>query len=186
MSDVTPPLPDYVTWPTFPLEGDMRMKVPPPFRDTDRVRSGEPGGSPCESCDPTDEGYAWANVRWRVRATRPTALPMQLFLQTREHIDMDGLDEDMAGELGRLVVRLDRAIQSIGGVGRVHVSRWGDGGSHFHLWFMARPLGARHMLGTFLPLWADALPPTPDDVWQANLAVVAAELAKVDGHDLTP
>jgi hypothetical protein len=175
-------LPEYVQWPTFPFEGALRLKVPPALRDTDRIRSGEPGGPPCGSCEPTDEGYAWANDRWRVRATKPNALPMQLFLQTRAHLDMEDLDDDMAGELGRLTVRLDRAIQRIGGVGRVHVNRWGDGGSHFHLWFMARPLGARHMLGTFMPLWADALPPTPADVWQANLAIVAAAMAETDGQ----
>ena len=37
------------------------------------------------------------------------------------------------------------------------------------------------MLGFCLPMWAMILPATPEDLWQANMAVVAAELAKVSG-----
>ncbi len=95
--------------------------------------------------------------------------------------DMDDLDDELAGELGRMTVRLDRAIQAVGGIGRVHVARWGDGGSHFHMWLYGRPRGAAQMLGFCLPMWAEILPPTAEDLWQANMAVVAAELAKVSG-----
>lgn len=95
---------------------------------------------------------------------------------------MDGLDEQHAAELGQLIVRMDRAMQAVDGVGRVHMSRWGDGASHLHLWFYARPLGDRQMLGFCLPMWAEILPPTPEDVWQRNLAVVAHELAKSGGR----
>ena len=37
--------------------------------------------------------------------------------------------------------------------GRVHLYRWGDGGAHFHVWFLPRPLAARH--GHPLPVWED-------------------------------
>ena len=61
-------------------------------------------------------------------------MPVQLVLETRDHLDLDELDADHAGELGRMIVRLDHPIQAVGSVGRVHVNRWGDGGS--------RPAGA--------------------------------------------
>jgi hypothetical protein len=38
-----------------------------------------------------------------------------------------------------LLGRIERAIRSLGDIGRVHVCRWGDGGEHLHWWFMARP-----------------------------------------------
>ena len=68
-----------------------------------------------------------------------------------------------------------RAIHAVGGIGRVHVNRWGDGGSHFHLWFYGRPVGDTQMIGFCLPLWAMTLPPIPEDIWNRNLAVVASE-----------
>ena len=95
---------------------------------------------------------------------------------------MDDLDDELAGELGRLVVRLDRSIQAVEGIGRVHVNRWGDGASHFHMWLYARPLGSSQMLGFCLPLWEPIVARTPPEAWQRNLAVVAGELAKGGGR----
>ena len=100
----------------------------------------------------------------------PSGAPVQVFLETRAHVDLDGLDDELAGELGRMMVRLDRAIQAVGGIGRVHVNRWGDAGSHFHLWCYGRPLGDQQMLGFCAPLWAMTLPPTPAEEWDRNLA----------------
>jgi hypothetical protein len=170
------------SWPIFPFEGDIRVKPTIVAGDRDLPRSGEPGAKPCETCPRPDDDYIWVDDHWRVSGSKPKGLPVQVFLETREHVDQDQLDDERAGELGRLIVRLDRAIQAIGGVGRVHYSRWGDGASHFHVWFFARPIGNWQMLGTFLPLWADIYPPTPDDVWNANLKIVAAELAKGGGR----
>ena len=62
------------------------------------------------------------------------------------------LDDELAGGLGRMIVRLDRAIQAVGGIGRVQVARWGDGGSHFHMWLYGRPRGASQLLGFCLPM----------------------------------
>jgi hypothetical protein len=175
------PLPEFVNWSIFPFEGELRVKQPKPLYPSDRPRAGEPGGGPCHACAADDHEYIWVDERWRVSAPRPSGVPLQLFLETREHVDMDGLDDRLAGEMGQLIVRLDRAIQAIGGIGRVHVARWGDGSAHFHMWFYARPRGAGQMLGFCLPMWAQILPPTPAEVWQSNVAVVAAELAKVSG-----
>jgi hypothetical protein len=176
------PLPDFVNWSIFPFEGDFRVKPYKPEFPSDRPRSGEPGGRPCGSCVAPDDAYVWVDDAWRVRAPDdPAGVPMQLFLETREHVDLGDLDDELAGGFGRMIVRLDRAIQAIGGIGRVHVSRWGDGGSHFHVWFYARPVGASQLLGFCMPMWDMILPPVHDDVWRANLATVAAALAEGGG-----
>ena len=177
------PLPDFVSWPIFPFVGEMRVREVVPRQPADWPRSGEPGGGPCESCAEPDARYIWVDEHWRVLApaTR-SAVPVQIFLETRDHVDMDGLDSTRAAELGQLIVRIDRAIQAVGGIGRVHMSRWGDGASHFHLWFYGRPFGDLQMVGFCLPMWAMTLPPTPEDVWNRNLAIVARELAKGGGR----
>jgi hypothetical protein len=177
------PLPAFVDWPIFPFVGDLRVRPVQPRAPADWARSGEPGGAPCRSCEEPDDRCIWVDDRWRVLAPEArSAVPVQLFLETREHVDLDGLDTRHAAELGPLIVRLDRAIQAVGGVGRVHVSRWGDGASHFHLWFYARPVGDPQMLGFCLPMWAEILPPTAEEVWKRNLRTVAKELAKDGGR----
>lgn len=176
------PLPDFVEWSIFPFEGDLRVR---PFKasyPSDRPRSGEPGGRPCEACTAPDEEFIWVDEHWRVRAAQPSGVPIQLFLETRAHVDMDGLDDQLSAELGQMIVRLDRAIQAIGGIGRVHLSRWGDGGAHFHMWFYGRPVGSSQMLGFCMPMWAMILPPTPEETWNANLAIVATHLAARGGR----
>lgn len=177
------PLPDFTSWPIFPFVGEMQVRAVEPRQPADWPRSGEPGGGPCQACATPDDRCIWVDEHWRVLVPqeRP-GVPVQLFLETREHVDMDGLDPARAAELGQLIVRLDRAIQAIGGIGRVHMSRWGDGASHFHVWFYARPFGDLQMLGFCLPMWAMILPPTADDVWNRNVAIVAGALAKDGGR----
>jgi hypothetical protein len=176
------PLPAFVNWPVFPFQGDLQVRAYDDLQPYDRPRSGEPGGGPCETCAQGDDAYVWVDERWRVRApTRESGVPVQLFLETRAHLDLQDMDARYATELGTMIVRLDHAIQAVGGIGRVHISRWGDGGSHFHLWLYGRPFGAQQMLGFCLPMWAMILPPTAADIWRHNLAIVARELARESG-----
>jgi len=72
--------------------------------------------------------------------------------------------------------------RAIDGVGRTHFSRWGDGGEHFHIWFMARPLGAMQMRGAMLAVWNNLLPALPDEELAANARTVATALAQVSGE----
>ena len=59
--------------------------------------------------------------------------------------------------------------------GRVHVYRWGDGGAHFHVWFVPRPLGRLDMSGHQLMAWEDAMPPaTEDEIAEAGRRIAAA------------
>ena len=184
MPDTPSKLPDFVSWPSFPFEGELRVKPLEPISDTEPPRQGE-DASNCLACAAADEAYIWVSERWRVRAMdRPTGLPMVLILESRSHLDLGDLPNLLAAELGVMTVRLERAIRSLDGVARVHVNRWGDGAAHLHLWFLARPLGRLQLRGSFLSLWDDILPTIPESQWRENLALVAAWLAEFGGRPL--
>jgi diadenosine tetraphosphate (Ap4A) HIT family hydrolase len=180
----SPGLPEFTHWPTFPFEGNLRVKqIDDPVAE-EPPRQGEDPTS-CLACQAPDEAYVWVSDRWRVRALdRPTGLPMVLILESRSHLDLGDLPNLLAAELGVMTVRLERAIRSLDGVARVHVNRWGDGSAHLHLWFLARPYGRLQLRGTFLSLWDDILPTVPQAQWRENLALVAAWLAEFGGRPL--
>lgn len=176
------PLPDFTRWPSFPFEGDMRIKQLAAPVAVEPPRSGEDANE-CVACNTADDAYIWVSERWRVRAMdRPTGLPMVLILECRSHYDLGDLPNLLAAELGVMTVRLERAIRSLDGVARVHVNRWGDGSAHLHMWFLARPYGRLQLRGTFLSLWDDILPTIPERQWRENLALVAAWLADFGGQ----
>lgn len=184
MSDAPLPLPAFTSWPTFPFEGDLRVKELADPVDEEPPRHGE-DPSECSACRAPDSAYIWVSERWRVRSLdRPTGLPMVLILEARSHLDMGDLTNLLAAELGVLTVRLERAVRSLDGVARVHVNRWGDGSAHLHVWFLARPIGRLQLRGTFLSLWDDILPRIPEAQWRENLAHVAAWLADFGGEAL--
>jgi hypothetical protein len=177
-ADGRPPLPDDISdWDIFPFEGDLLVKplddpvVPEP------PRHGETVGD-CSACMSADSDYVWSDAGWRLRTT-PQPLPAYL-LEPRAHLDLGDLDDSMAAELGVLVVRIERAIASVAGVGRVHVNRWGDGGAHLHVWFFARPEGMLQLRGSCLPDWLDLLPPLPDEQSAAITQHVVARLHPSD------
>ncbi len=184
MQDTPPSVPDFTSWPSFPFEGDLRVK---PLEDpvgVEPARKGE-GARECTACSAPDDAYIWVGERWRVRAMdRPTGLPMVLILESRSHLDLGDLPNLLAAELGVMTVRLEKAIRSLDGVARVHVNRWGDGSAHLHLWFLARPYGRLQLRGTFLSLWDSILPPISEERWRENLAMVAAWLAEFGGRPL--
>ena len=184
VSENAAPLPDFTRWPSFPFEGDMRVKQLMEPVDVEPPRHGE-DVTDCVACNTPDEAYIWVSERWRVRAMdRPTGLPMVLILESRSHLDLGDLPNLLAAELGVMTVRLERAVRSLEGVARVHVNRWGDGSAHLHLWFLARPYGRLQLRGTFLSLWDDILPEIPEHQWRENLAHVAAWLAEFGGRSL--
>jgi hypothetical protein len=176
------PLPDVATWDIFPFEGDLRVKPLEAPVLPEPPRTGE-GGHECHACTEALRGALWTDDRWRLIAPREAAIPMVL-LQPLSHLDLVDLDEDHAGELGRLTVRIERALMALGGVGRVHVAKWGDGGSHLHLWFFARPEGLLQLRGSSLSDWTDCLPPMPDDQWRALQHEIAALVAVTGGRAL--
>ena len=169
-------MPPVEEWDTWPFAGELRPQALQPPDDDEKPRHGA-GGVDCRSCEHADESALWSNDHWIVRpSSEPTGLPVVLFLETREHVDFPDLSDELAAELGPMLLKVQRAIFAIGDIGNVHVCRWGDGSEHFHMWFMARPARIPQLIGSFAAIWDDILPPLPDDMWLANLEIVRAEL----------
>jgi diadenosine tetraphosphate (Ap4A) HIT family hydrolase len=170
----TPPVEEWETW---PFDGDVRPRALAPPEERERPRHGE-GGVDCFRCEHGDEGALWSDETWIVRSfDKPSGLPLVLLLEPREHYGEPGdLPDDLAAALGLMLARIERAVRSVGEIGRVHVCRWGDGSEHLHWWFLARPARIPQLIGSFAAIWDDILPPTPEDVWRENLAAVRRAL----------
>jgi diadenosine tetraphosphate (Ap4A) HIT family hydrolase len=169
-----PPVEDWETW---PFDGEMRPRVLAAPVPSEEPRAGE-GGINCRACTDPDDAFFWTNERWRVHALEPSGLPVMIILEPREHFAEPGdLPDDLAAELGVLLARIERAVRSIGEIGRVHVCRWGDGSEHLHWWFIARPARIPQLIGSLSAIWDDVLPPTPEEVWCANVEHIARDLA---------
>ncbi|MBI2242578.1 MAG: hypothetical protein HYU55_00980, partial [Nocardioides sp.] len=155
--------------------------LPPPAEEQPRV--GEDGGRPCAACAGFEaDRVVWEDDDWILtRDAKPSGMPLVLTLWTREHLDFGDLDDELSSQFGRISNRVVRIVQGLPHIGRVHVNRWGDGGSHCHVWFFARTLGQPSILGSYAVEWDDILPPVPEDVWRADLSAVAAKLANWGG-----
>ena len=146
-----------------------RRQVPEP------ERAGlEPGD--CPLCERPDDAYLWTDEQWRLLPYDAIPLRGCVILETRRHVDsFVDLSTDEARSLGTVVSRVERAVLSIGEVGRVHVARWGEGIAHFHQWVMPRPLGVMELRGPSLMAWMDALPPLdPRELEEAHTSIGAA------------
>jgi len=169
-------LPDITDWDTFPFEGDLRVKPLLPPTEVDRPQVGIDEAD-CWRCQQGLEGTIWSDLHWALAALqKPSGLPVVVILQPRDHHDIHDLPAELAAGLGPMMIRVERAVRSVGAIGRVHICRWGDGSAHFHLWFMARPARLPQTVDSFAAIWDDILPPLPDDVWRTNLATVAAAM----------
>ncbi|MFH8925809.1 HIT family protein [Streptomyces pristinaespiralis] len=169
-------------WEVFPYEGDLRIKVLDEPTLPEPARHGEAGASECAACGSPDSDFLWTDDHWRLSADpEPGALPATVLLQPRGHYDLHELPPERAAELGVMLQRVERAIKSLGGVARVHVNKWGDGGAHLHIFLIARPEGMMQMRGSCLPLWDDVLPKVPRGVWEATNRKIAEAMAKDGG-----
>ena len=140
-------------------------------------RRGEPGGEPCGICGGASTDALWSDENWTLHAPVGGSLPGSVWLASRVHADsFSDLPDEVAADFGRVAARVERAILGLGGVGRVHLYRWGDGGAHFHVWFLPRPLGMLEASGMMLPLWEDVLPNVGDDELAAAAARIAAAM----------
>ncbi len=177
------PLGETADDPLFPFDGEIAVKpleeptLPEPERHGVELAD-------CQSCNGTsDEALvAWEDERWRLLIEpEPHGLPMVAVLQPKVHADLEELPAREAAELGPMIQRVARAIGRLDSVGRVHVNRWGDGGFHFHVWFLARPQGMWQMRGAMLAVWDDLLPKVPAGEWDESRRSVAEAMAEKGG-----
>jgi len=156
--------------PLVPREPGERQIPEPP-------RRGEDGGPPCAICSGKTTPAVWSDDNWTLHPPVGGSLPGAVWLASRVHADaFADLPEPVAASFGSVVGRVERAILSLGDVGRVHLYRWGDGGAHFHVWLLPRPLGMLEAAGMMLPLWEDALPNVPDEELAEAAKRVAAAM----------
>ncbi|MGH3001464.1 MAG: HIT family protein [Gaiellaceae bacterium] len=162
---------------TLPYQEPLVPREPSERESPEPLRRGEPGGPPCRICDGKTTAAVWSDDNWTLHAPTGGSLPGAVWLASRVHVDsfLD-LPDELASDFGRLAGRVERAILALGGIARVHLYRWGDGGAHFHIWFLPRPLGMLEAAGMMLPLWEDALPNVPDEELAAAAVRVAAQM----------
>jgi len=177
------PLSRMTEWDISPFEPEglrvspLRAPVVP-----EPPRHGE-AGIDCESCQRSDDGI-WSNERWRLTQVAGVGVPLALMLHPRDHHDLADLDDDLAAELGVLGTHLVRHVEALPHISRCHVYRYGDGGAHLHVWFYARPEGQPQLLGSWLVVWDDLLPPYPPDAAAADATTVAKRLVASFGGRL--
>lgn len=173
-------------WDIFPFELDgLRIKPLEPLLDAEPPRVGDdPDQCPCQQpLDPEKSALvAWSNERWRLKVL-DMRLPVTLILQPRAHHDLADLPDDLASEMGRLMVAITAAVEELPSVGRCHVGRYGDGGAHLHPFFFGRPARMPQLRGSTLLDWEENLPPVPEDVRRANAGHVGRRLVERVGGD---
>lgn len=175
-------------WEIFPFEAEgLRLKPIGPLADAEEPRHGEvPAQCHCAGRDDADEGSpvdgeVWRDDHWRISVAEPSGAPVILMLSPREHYDFTSLPKDRAAEMGQIMVALGAAIEALPSVARVHVSKWGDGGAHAHVFFFARPTQMPQLRGTMMAVWDDFLPRIPVDVRDANARAVIQDLVRTHG-----
>ena len=139
-----------------PCEPGDRVVPEPP-------RRGEPGGPPVRHLRRQDDTAVWSDETWTLHprsgaacrapsgwraastSTRSATCPARRRrLRPRRR----------AGRAGDARARR---------LGRVHLYRWGDGGAHFHVWFVPRPLGHARGGRDDAAVWEDVLPNVTDE-----------------------
>ena len=165
-------------WDIFPFEVDtLRMKPLRPLGEAEWPRHGDdPAQCGCADGEPDDARLVWANQRWRLSHVSSTGLPLMMTLDPVAHHDLNDLPDDLAGEMGRLMVAICDVMEQLPSVGRAHVQKIGDGAAHLHLWFIGRPARTTQFLGSPLLDWEENFPRTPEAVLRANAGFVAARL----------
>lgn len=140
-------------------------------------RRGEPGGAPCGLCEGSTTAAVWSDDLWTLHPPVGGSMPGSLWMASRDHVDsFKDLSPQAQADFGVISARVETALLSVGDFARVHLYRWGDGGAHFHVWFMPRPLGMLEAMGMMLPLWEDVLPNVEDEELRRFAEKVAAVL----------
>lgn len=160
---------------TLPYLDPLVVRTPGPAVIPEPPRRGEPGGEPCGICTGLATDPVWSDEHWTLHPPVGGSLRGAVWLASRQHVDsFSDLSSSAALSFGPMVARVERAILSLGDVARVHLYRWGDGGSHFHVWLLPRPLGMLEAHGMMLPLWEDVM----DNLADEELRAAAEEIAR--------
>ena len=147
-------------------------------------REGELDPAECFHCTTGLREAIWKDEHWHVGHPPSFGLPFVAGLATNEHVRLHEMGPELLAGMGRVVQRLAGAIQGLEEVARTHFSRWGDGSAHFHMHFLARPLGMMQGRGAMLAFWDDVLPPVDPVLLAANARSVAAAMAEGGGQAL--
>jgi diadenosine tetraphosphate (Ap4A) HIT family hydrolase len=178
-------------WETYPYEPDsLRLKALMPLAEAEPARHGEEA-TECWCALPDEERpdwfdpIVWRNERWVLTVDLEQSLPVFLMLSpTAGHYDLATLPDDLAAEMGQLMVAVSAAVESLPSVGRCQLARWGDGGAHLHLAFLGRPARVLQFRGSGLLDWAINLPDVPRAVLIINALAVATSLQGVLGGEV--
>lgn len=166
---------------TYPFAQPLTPIPPGPRVIPEPPRRGEPGGEACGVCDRDD--HIWRDDKWAVFNPVGCSLLGVVWLASHVHVDsFSDLPEDHQKDFGRIVAQVEKAILSLDDVARVHLYRWGDGGAHFHVWLMPRPLGMLEATKHFLPVWEENMPPRPQEEIEAVGKVIGDYLTAQAGR----
>lgn len=97
------------------------------------------------------------------------------------HCDLSTVPDELAEEMGRLIVWISAGIEELPSVARTQLYRFGDGGAHLHLMFFGRPARILQLRGSPLLDWEENLPVVPVEVHRANAAAVGSRLVDAFG-----
>jgi diadenosine tetraphosphate (Ap4A) HIT family hydrolase len=179
-------------WEIFPFEAEgLRLRPIEPLADAEEPRHGE-DPEQCHCAEPHDaderssvdavaDAEVWRDDHWRISVNEPSGAPLILMLSPQAHHDFTTLPRDRAAEMGQIMVALGAAMEALPSVARVHVSKWGDGGAHAHIFFFARPTQMPQLRGTMMAVWDHFLPRIPVDVRDANARAVIQDLVRTYG-----
>ena len=81
------------------------------------------------------------------------------------------LTHSLSAHLPERMRAIRRAVGAVQ-VGRVHIHRWGDGSSHFHVWFQGRPARQLELYGWGNILWSQVAEPLSAASIDANHTLV--------------
>ncbi len=164
---------------TLPYEEPLVVRAPGERVIPEPPRRGEQGGEPCRICAGETTKPVWSDKNWTLHPPVGGSLPGAVWLASRVHVDsFSELPPALASDFGKVAARIERAILSLGEIARVHLNRWGDGGAHFHVWFIPRPLGMLEARGMMLPIWEDVLPNVSDEELRKAAEKIAAAMSR--------
>ncbi|HEX6150385.1 hypothetical protein [Nocardioides sp.] len=165
-------------WEVFPFEADsVRVRPLEEYADPEPDRRKK--AADCKVCQARgrQELVLHEGDHLTVIRTDATSLLFTANVVSHEHAPLDDLTDQGLAELGLLVGRTFRALKGLPEVGNVHINKWENGSGHLAVVLLARPRGVLQLRGSNLPIWADMLPPIPDEEYAERADRVRRALA---------